>query len=217
MFVDHLDFNSVDANTLSFRMNGRNLTPFYAGPVRNASATIMAGTEELHFGDGTVQIEAVLPQDVETGTVTANLLQSGKEIAGPVAVDLKRPRLIKPRIARITNAVDGGLDVYLHGLKSNVRIFLEGLGIRHHAAVQVLLGGRAIGTAEPVFVPGAGLHMAQIGIPAGTACGPVPVRVRIDDFITGEEMISVRKGTDPAEKFPYKLVMAAREILSRFC
>jgi hypothetical protein len=193
------------------------LVPFYAGPVRQLFSKAKTGIEEIHSGGGTAQIEAILPQEVETGTVEASLFLRGKEIAGRVTVDLKEPRSRKPRIVSITNAADGGLDIYLHGSKSNVRIFLEGPVEPHQTEVQVLLGEYAIQASLPAFVPGNGFYMVQISIPAGVECGPIPVRVKIGDFVSGEEMVCLQKGADPAESFGHKSIKRVLKILSRFC
>ncbi len=211
--ADGIDRDFLDANLLTIRVNGIEVTPFYAGPAWRLSGETR--TEESLSGGEAALIEAVLPNGIGTGTAPVSLLLGGTEIAGPVAVELREPCAMRTRIVSITNAADGGRDIYALGAKSQVRIFMDGLGKAGQEGVQVILGDRAVEGPPPSFIPGNGFYMTLIRIPEGLESGPVPVRVKVGESVSREEMMCLRKGRDPVERFHRRAVKRVGRLLSR--
>lgn len=115
----------VDAGILEVELGGRRLVPCYAGPMGMSAEGLLRSQGEVL--DDRIQVNVRIPADLPAGETELKVHLSGDLHAGPVKVTMPPVTRTPPHIIAITNAVDGGLDLHVHGPKSNLRILAENL------------------------------------------------------------------------------------------
>ena len=157
---------AADANSVAVEVGGRLVAPCYVGPVDG-------DWQAPHH-----QIEAVLPTGLGIGESSVRVRNSGAEWSTPFTITLCEPEPTTPVIVTVRNASDYGTDVYTHGPKAWVMLYVKYLPETANVEnVRLQIDDRMI---VPSYV-GAdarfGGHQVNLQIPPETPAGLTELRL----------------------------------------
>ena len=199
LVVSGLDMETVDVNNLRLVLAQTLVTPYYVGPVRADLRESLTG--EMRGAPGLAQVSFTFPPHIQGGPQTMYVQLETGAVSSPVTIEIPKPTNAAPRITLITNATDGGLDVYARGAKSKVRIFVDGINAIDDADdLRIVVGTDVFKPERVSFVPGNGLFMAELTLPDGIASGEVAVWVESSRLRSPCKMLRISgRNTPPSD------------------
>lgn len=172
----------ADANKVSVEVNGQEMWPCYVGPISPGFAAALRAEMNTPL-EPLTQITLNLHKYEEPGLAGIRVRHPNGLLSGPVNVELLKAQPIPPKVHFISNAVDGGVDVYAHGAKATIRIFVYHIDKAASASdVQLYIGGRATQPDSLSFMPTVGTHMLVARLPEESAPGETELEVEFDQL-----------------------------------
>lgn len=180
--VSGIDENEADANNVIVEINGQDYLPMYTGW---DGANIIEA--QRNNDDRLVQINLGITTKMPRGNVSVRV-KAGGETSDPVTVEILEPQPVIPKIVLISNAVDGGVDVYARGDKSVFRVFA--LGLDETASpdnVRIQVNDRLLSPESVAFIPANMAYMSVARMPEEIAPGDAEVRLHFGDLVSPPE------------------------------
>ncbi len=171
-----------DANSIVVEMAGRKALPCYVGPVGSEFAAALSEIEGA-MSASLIQVNVAIPDGCLAARMEVQVVSSSEVRSPAMTVELIEAQPLIPKVRLVSNAVDGGVDVYRSGKKSVFRVFVEGLNSSANPEnVWVHIGGCVIKPISVAFVPANGLHMAVAEMPEQIHMGMNDVRLQFGDL-----------------------------------
>jgi ubiquinone/menaquinone biosynthesis C-methylase UbiE len=177
LIVSGLIPDEIDINHLSVKIGGEEVLPQYVGPLgiiyRDAlAAQFGAAVEKL------TQVNQHIPTGQMSGTAQVQLHVISGAVSDPIEVEFHEPEPVPPRIRSICNACDDSADVFAHGPKSAVKIFVDGLDLTaDRGNVRVKFGERIVKPSYVGPVPARGYYLVDAQLPPHITPGWLEVKV----------------------------------------
>lgn len=172
---------AADANNVTIEIAGQSALPCYIGALGAEFAAVAHDLNDTAL----TQINVAIPETAPSGSVKARVLLSDGQASESIIIELLERQPIIPKIYLVSNAVDGGVDVYARGPKATFRVFADGLNENANPEnVRVHVGEFLIKPRSVAFVPANGVHMTVAQLPPQIGPGEVEVRIQFGDLIS---------------------------------
>ena len=166
--VSGISMAESDCNSLVVEFRGRDLLPVYIGPVGIAPDQVQMNDPEKNQGER-LQVNLRIPADDPGGPATVRLRLSDGMTSNLITARILSPQQVPPKVTLISNAFDGGLDLFARGPKSLVRIFVDGLDESASTDnVIVHIGERAFKPQSLTFQPNNAVYLLTVQLPEDT-------------------------------------------------
>jgi ubiquinone/menaquinone biosynthesis C-methylase UbiE len=176
-----LDRDEIDINNLIIKLRDRDIQPYYAGVVGDASTTDL----QLNFR---------IPEDDPGGDASVRLQMIGGEASEAVTIKILPPQPVPPKIHYITNGFNEGLDVYTRGPKSTIRVLTEGLNSHANIEnVRVRVGEYELKPESIPFLPDGGVWAVTACLPETIVAGDTKVQIAFNGLDSEVATLHIRE------------------------
>lgn len=179
---------AADANNITVEIAGQAALPCYVGAL---GAEFAAAARDLQ-DTALTQINVAIPETAPSGRVSARVQLSDGQASESIIIELLERQPIIPKIYLVSNAVDGGVDVYARGAKAVFRVFADGLNeTANPDNVRVHVGAHALKPRSVAFIPANGVHMTVAQMPEAMTAGETTVRIQFGDLISESVKVAI--------------------------
>jgi SAM-dependent methyltransferase len=192
LIVSGLIRDEVDANSLSVEINDQEVLPHYVGPLSPRFAEALKAARISSPGDLT-QVEVSIPIGEPSGRAQVRA-RLGRDSASPLlSVELCELQPVIPQIGTIVNASDQGTDIYAYGVKSSLRLYVEGLDeTADPGNVRVQVGEKIIKPSYVGFLPRQGAYQVDAQLPQDIKPGVTEVRLYFGNLQSPSRSLHIR-------------------------
>ncbi|QQS46892.1 MAG: class I SAM-dependent methyltransferase [Acidobacteriota bacterium] len=170
------DLDDADCNDVVVRILDEIILPRYVGPIGENFRPAL----EKRFGadlSRMTQVEIGIPSTISPGRHPVSV--EHRQIPVDVEVTFAEPGIESPRICSVTNAIDGGMDIFSSGPKSRIQILLEGAWEESlDGDIEIELGQLVVTPVSAGFLPEKQLVELVAQLPEGVS-GMIEMQVRI--------------------------------------
>jgi SAM-dependent methyltransferase len=187
LIVSGLDPDEVDANNILVEIGRQTITACYVGPLGNNYDSEL----RKEFGEipaSLVQINAILPQTASRGLASVCTRVGDGPVSRTVEIELG-DSAPNSRIHLVTNTYDGGTDVQVSGVKSAIRLLVEGLDEETGPDdVALFIGAMRFRPDSVEFIQSKGLYTINAQLPSGVLPGEthIGLRFRAQEMVTAD-------------------------------
>jgi hypothetical protein len=187
LIVSGLDPDDVDANNVLVDVSGQTITACYVGPPGSNYDSEL----RKEFGGlpaSLVQINAIPPQSASRGLASVCLRVGDGRVSRPVEIELGDSAQ-NSRIHLVTNTYDGGTDVQVSGVKSAIKLVVEGLDEEAGPDdISLFIGAMSFRPYSVEFIQSKGLHTINAQLPSGVVPGEtnIGLRFRAKEMVTAD-------------------------------
>lgn len=179
---------AADANNITVEIAEQAALPCYVGAL---GAEFAAVARDLHDTRLT-QINVAIPETAPSGRVGARVKLSDGQASESIIIELLERQPLIPKIYLVSNAVDGGVDVYARGAKATFRVFADGMNATANPDnVRVHVGAHKLTPRSVAFVPANGVHMTVAEMPDAMRAGATEVRIQFGDLISESVKVDI--------------------------
>jgi ubiquinone/menaquinone biosynthesis C-methylase UbiE len=170
LLLSGLPVEEADCNDIIVELRGRELAPVYAGPTGIADESLL-------------QINARIPEDDPGGEAEVRVRMSDGRRSNSLTATILPPQPVPPRITLVSNALDGGVDVYASGPKSLIRIFVGNLSRSATIEnVSVRIGARSFKPLSLTFQPNNAVYLLTLQLPEDTPPQATEISVSFNEL-----------------------------------
>jgi hypothetical protein len=130
-----------------------------------------------------LQINARIPEDDPGGEAEVRVRMSDGRRSNSLTATILPPQPVPPRITLVSNALDGGVDVYASGPKSLIRIFVGNLSRSATIEnVSVRIGARSFKPLSLTFQPNNAVYLLTLQLPEDTPPQATEISVSFNEL-----------------------------------
>jgi ubiquinone/menaquinone biosynthesis C-methylase UbiE len=196
LIVSGLARERSDANNLRVVINGREILPRYVGQLRPHCATALRARVGNLSPDLT-QLEIELPAGLAAGSAEARVWTAEGNSSPPLSVALTRPQPLEPKIVTIRNGRDYGTDIYAHGEKSALVLFVHGLNETASSEdIYLQIGEHRVSPGFVGFVAKHGTWQVEAQLPPEIEPGETEMRLYFNQVSSAPVSLQIRAGAE---------------------
>ncbi|MBS1791361.1 MAG: class I SAM-dependent methyltransferase [Acidobacteria bacterium] len=180
LLITGVDPEVADANTVKIFLGDKNIAPNYVGLATPSFLESVMLNGELD----PVQVNCRVPEGTPAGLYEVRVVTGGGGggvSSLPEKVDFQ-PLRRTPVIKIVSNILDGGLDLYNHGPKSLIRVFVAGLKEEERDRVVINIAGRRLQPDSVEFIEANQLHLCILQLPEDIQPGETSVQIILDEL-----------------------------------
>lgn len=181
-----IDPETADANTVEVFLGDKKIAPNYVGlPAPTFSVNDRKPDDAL----APVQVNCLVPEETPAGQHEVRVVTGGSS-SPPISVYFQ-PQRPAPVIKIVSNVFDGGLDLYNHGPKSLIRVFVAGLKEGERDSVAINIAGRILKPDTVEFIVANQLYLCKLQLPEDLQPGETTVQVILDELCSAAYPVKI--------------------------
>lgn len=185
----------ADCNSLTVRIGSESILPRYVGPIGGNFHPAL----ENHFGldlSRFTQVEIGVPETISASCHAVSVEAANRLVSSAIEVMFSDAGAAIPRISLVSNAFDGGMDIFSSGPKSRIQILIEAARKESfNGEISIEIGSHIVTPDSTRLLPEKDLLEIVAQLPAGLF-GRVQLRVRIGEAWSAPAEISIGLHTE---------------------